>query len=369
MNAMYTLSPAPSITGAALAGSAAVLFPPLAPAALLLGACVSHPGQIWAAGAALGDARDLVRDAREKMTEAVRRHADGWHEAARDAFVDTRLRPYQAVLDEAAEMFDKMQAVTSRLSLGYAVGGLSSVPLGALCLSAAAKWSVPGGQGVALTDTALALARVRGLVTKLNQLVKFVAELLNKLVLRLVQLMNWILKLIRAGKAPLASPEVVAWVARPAGYAGIGAWPLMLNKGPSALTGAVPDLDPPHEVPKGSAVPPGHRAPTAAQRRALVDVRPAALKALAADLDDVVTGPLSRAQELCAGNKVGTPGFGAIGLLGLHQGFHQMCDQAAGQLGECRDTAGSWLPALRTAGGNWLAVEEEVTEDIRRRGR
>jgi hypothetical protein len=98
----------PSVWGAANAATAAVVYPLAAIAAVPLAALVS--AQMWHAGQRYGDIAGRVRSANTEMTQVVNHHAsaDHWNEQGKNAFVANRVKPYQATLEQAAAMYDKI---------------------------------------------------------------------------------------------------------------------------------------------------------------------------------------------------------------------------------------------------------------------
>ena len=124
---------APSVWGAANAASATIVLPMAAPVAILLASVVSDPAQMWHAGDRYAVIAGHIRTASGQMTEAVnhRASADHWQEKARDAFVATRVRPYQQTLEQAAAMYEHIETVLKRCAVAYTAVGLSSAVIGA----------------------------------------------------------------------------------------------------------------------------------------------------------------------------------------------------------------------------------------------
>lgn len=102
---------APSVWGAMNASSAAIVLPLAWPVAILLGTLVSDPAQMWHAGERYDAIATHVRAATTQMTEAVNRRADAdhWAEEGRNAFVATRVRPYQQRLKRTAARYDDIK--------------------------------------------------------------------------------------------------------------------------------------------------------------------------------------------------------------------------------------------------------------------
>jgi hypothetical protein len=338
---------APSVWGATNAAAAAVVYPPAALVALPLAAVVSDPAQMWHAGERYGDVATQIRSASAEMTEAVTRHAgaDHWSERGRNAFIATRVTPYQNNLEQAAAMYDDIQSTLRGCATAYVGAGLSSGVIGATVLSYVsallALGAVPGAN-VAWAATAnariLTVLRVaRSLVDGLAKVNRLAGGIVGRLTAEFGAL-NVVLPTLTVGGAAVSGYYIT-------GSAG------------KSFARTQTTLHWPRQLPTGAAMPAGYRAPGAADKDAIKKIEPESIKALGKDLDIGAAETLGKAYDQARGNDVGYPGFGFIGIH-LAQAHTVMRDHAAQQLAASRDTPGTWLPGLRTNADNWIFAEQ-----------
>jgi len=346
----------PSVWGAANAATAAVVYPLAAIAAVPLATLVSDPAQMWHAGQRYAGIAEQIRSAGAEMAQAVNHHAgaDHWTEHGKDAFVATRVKPYQATLEQAATMYDTIDSTLKGCAVGYTAVGLSSALIGSAVLSYVASLlalaSVPA-PGLNAPAVYLANARmveagavVRGLVSGMAKVNGVATAILGRLTAELG-----------------SSTAVLATLG--AGGAGTGGYYVGARAVPS-FEDTRTVLDWPRQLPPGASLPPGYRAPSAADKDAIKKIDPASIKALGKDLDAGAARTLGAAYEAARGNDVGYPGFGVVGLHIAHA-HSVMRDHAAQQLAASRDTPGTWLPGLRTSADNWIFAEEANVKNTR----
>jgi hypothetical protein len=130
------------------------------------------------------------------------------------------------------------------------------------------------------------------------------------------------------------------------------------------LKGSVKPLRWPEELTSGAPVPSGFRRATAAQARDMKRIHPGSITTLSHDLDTGAGATLGKAYDEAQHIAVGAPGFGVAGIYVGHA-HTTMHENAARQLAAGRDTPGKWLPALRTAAGNWVFAEEATVDTIK----
>jgi hypothetical protein len=340
---------------APFAMSAAVLYPLTVLVAVSLAATVSDPAQMWHAGERYGDVAKLIRAASSEMTGAVARHAgaDNWSERGKDAFVATRVTPYQNNLEQAAAMYDDIQHTLKGCAVAYVGAGLSSSVIGATALSfvsgVVALAAVPGANGAAAVAAngglAQAMKFARALMTGLSKVNGFAEANLSRLLARFKVLV----------------PVV-----------GVGSMTgevnYLMGDADHAFEGTQTTLSWPRQLPAGAAMPAGYRAADAADKDAIKKIRPESIKALGKDLDASAAETLGKAYEQARGNDVGYPGFGIVGLRLAHA-HSVLRDHAAQQLAACRDAPGTWLPGLRTHADNWIFAEQANVKATKHAGR
>jgi hypothetical protein len=327
--------------------TAALVSPVAALVAVSLAATVSDPAQMWHAGERYGDVATHIRAASSEMTGAVARHAgtDNWSERGKDAFVATRVTPYQNNLKQAAAMYDDIKRTIQGCAIAYGGAGISSALIGAAALnlvaSLVATAGVPGANVPAAVAANAGLAQAtkvaRALMDGLTKVNSFAEKILIDLFAR------------------FRSLQVLVPVV------GVGSMAGEINylKGDAdrAFEGTQTTLNWPRQLPAGAAMPAGYRAAGAADKDAIKKIRPESIKALGKDLDAGAAETLGTAYEQARGNDVGYPGFGAVGLHLAHA-HSVLRDHAAQQLAASRDTPGTWLPGLRTNADNWIFAEQ-----------
>ncbi|MDH2430031.1 hypothetical protein [Sphaerisporangium sp. TRM90804] len=346
---------APSTIGAASASGAAVVFPLARPLAVVLGAVVSDPAQIWHAGDRYAEVAKRVRAAGAEMAEAVERRAgsDDWAEKGKKAFLEHRVRPYQQTLAQAAAMYDDLDSALKGTAVAYSMAGVSSAAIGSAMLGyvapllAAAVLPPIEAEVTYVANTAMLRAgmAIRVLVSGLAKVNVAMAQLLASTAVGLGVKSSALTGLGILGTA----------VAGGAGGFHIG------TRAAPAFEDAVRPVHWPKEVEGGA--PAGFRAAPAAQADAMRRIHPASIKALGDDLDAGAGKTLQGAHDFAGDIQVGAPGFGAIGVH-LFFAHATMRDTATRQLAAGRDTLGKWLPGLRTAAGNWVAAERSTTEAV-----
>ncbi|GAA3835431.1 hypothetical protein GCM10022226_66270 [Sphaerisporangium flaviroseum] len=360
------ITSAPSVWGASNAALAASVFPPYSSIALVLGAMVSDPAQMWHSAERFEKVAKLVRSANSEMTERVHQHAGSWDEKGKDAFFATRLRPYQGALEQAADMYDDMASTLRGNALSYSHVGTTSMVLGSMLLNHSAAYVVtrplPGANVAAQSAASLAAMRAQVAVGRLVEGLKvanaWAADLFTTAASRLPML-------VRLTKAPLTTGATLAFTGVPAAiWGGSGAFHVAITAAP-ALEESVRTVPWPKELGAGTAAPQGFRAPTAKQVDDLKRIHPESILALGKDLDTSAAATLGEAYELARTVEVGLPGFGAVGTH-LAFAFSAMRNSAAEQLAGSRDEPGTWLPALRTVAGNWVSAEEATMDAVKR---
>jgi hypothetical protein len=338
----------PSVWGATNAASAAVVFPLAALVAVPLAAVVSDPAQMWHAGERYGGVATGIRSASSEITKTVARHADAddWSERGKDAFISNRVKPYQSALDQAAGMYEDLRDTLRGCATAYTGAGLASAVVGSAVLSYVASiLALAVVPGVNATATYVANVRmieaarvVRHLITGLAKVNGVAGAILARLTAEF-------------GALKVVLPALTAGDAALSGYY-IGAKAAPSFESTQSIT-----VNWPRKLPAGAALPPGYRAPSAADNDAIKKIRPESIKALGKDLDIGAAATLGGAYDQAQGNDVGYPGFGFVGihLAHAHSG---MRDHAAEQLAACRDTPGTWLPGLRTSADNWIFADQ-----------
>jgi uncharacterized protein YukE len=359
------ISSAPSVWGATNAALAASVYPPYSWIALVLGALVSDPAQMWHSADRFEKVAKLVRSANGEMTERVHQHAGSWDEKGKDAFFATRLRPYQGALEQAADMYDDMATTLRGNALSYTSVGTTSMVLGSMLLNHSAAYVVtsplPGANIAAQSAASLAAFRAQvvagHLVKGLHAVNALAADLFTTVASRLPM---W----FKLTKAPMTTGATLALTGGPAALLG-GAGGYHIATGAPALKENVRIVPWPKEPGAGTAVPEGYRAPTAKQVNDLKRIHPESVLALGKDLDAGAGAKLGEAYELARTVEVGLPGFGAVGTH-LAFAFSVMRNSATEQLAGGRDEPGTWLPALKTVAGNWVSAEEATRDAVKR---
>lgn len=333
----------PSAWGAANAASAAVVYPLAAFVAVPLVTVVSDPAQIWHAGQRYGHVAECIRTASSEISQAVDRHAsaDHWREEGRNAFVANRVTPYQDTLGQAAGMYDNVRDTLWGCAIGYTVAGLSSAVIGSAVLSyVAGLLAAAVVPGVDVAATYVANARM----VEASQVVRTLISGLAK-----INGVSW--SILGRITAEIGALPIVTTVGT-----GVSGYYIGASAEPS-FEKTQTTLNWPRQLKAGAAVPPGYRAPSAADQDAIKKITPASITALGRDLDRGPAKTLADAYDQAQGNDVGYPGFGVVGLHLAHA-HSVMRHHAAQQLAACRDTPGTWLPGLRTCSDTWVFAEQ-----------
>ena len=339
ITASDVITSAPSAWGAANAAAAATFNPWAAAVAVPLAALVSDPAQMWHAGSRYGTVADHLRSAGAEIGAIVTRRADAdhWSERGKDAFMHNRVAPYQATLEQAAGLYDRMDHTLKWCAAGYTEVGLLAAALGSATLAVAANF--PVASEAELTMAGAVARTMLGGLAKLNGTgAAFIRELAT-------------------GLGAVKTAGVLT-----AGGAGLA---LSWHEGVAGFARTRADLRWPKLLPGGARPPGGYQAPRAADGDAIRRIDPASITALGKELETNVGGVLESAYDLACGNDVGYPGFGVVGV-GLAHAHAEMRERAAAQLAECRDTPGRWLPGLMTTAGNWVYAAQASTDAVTR---
>ncbi|MCO5996313.1 hypothetical protein [Actinoallomurus rhizosphaericola] len=334
------ITSAPSSYGALCAVNAASLWWPAALLIPVFGAAVSDPAQIWHLAERCWNIAGHIRTASEEMTSAVKSCANEfhWNEKGKDAFMATRVTPYQSALHDAAGNFDALGVTLAVTAAGYTGLGLLSATVGSALLTTVTAGALAG---VAAPGTALITnARIAQIMKVVLNALRTIARYNGKATKAIVTVLQ---------RQELSTRGILALGA--AGSAGVD-----FAGSPWAMNRVVDDVQWPKELPAGAAVPSGYEAPTADQRSALKQIRPESIVALAKRLDATADVELDAACKEASDLHVGVPGFGVCGIPVDHV-LKSACGKAMDQLTAARDTPGTWLPGLRTNAGNWVAAE------------
>lgn len=353
---------APSVYGAACAMSAASLYWPAAALVPILGGLVSDPAQIWHLGTRCRHVADRIRAASEEMTAAAKSCADDfhWKEKSKQAFLETRLWPYQDALDEAADNFDSLANTLSLTAVGYTALGLLSAAIGAAVLTTVTSGALAG---VVAPEITLAvngrLAQImKVVVSALRRLATWNGKLAKAIIEVLQRLEFWKIDPSK-GKLALKLGTGGVLAAAEAGSLIVGARYALTIKDD------VDDVRWPERLSAGAAVSKGYETATADQKDALRQIRPESIVELGKRLDATAGVTLDAACREAADLHAGQPGFGGFGQP-VAGAFKTARDGAVDQLTEARDTPGTWLPGLRTTAGNWVTAEDHSIIKIRR---
>ncbi|MDN3359711.1 hypothetical protein [Actinomadura sp. DC4] len=182
---------APSVTGAGLTTYACFAVPSAIPLALMQGAVISDPAEIWRAGAAHTDLAGKANTTKSEITQAVdkRASADNWEGNDKNMFVQANVEPYKSALDQTAQTHDGINDALSTLAKVYMGAGLLSLTIGgilAACASGVIACSWIPGANVAAEGAATAAAETstgvfRTILSRLALLISKAGKLLSSL--------------------------------------------------------------------------------------------------------------------------------------------------------------------------------------------
>jgi uncharacterized protein YukE len=174
---------APSVTGAGLTTYACFTVPSAIPLALMQGAVISDPAEIWRAAARHTDLAGKAYTTKSEIIQAVdkRASADNWEGNDKNVFVQA--------LDQTAQTHDGINDALSTLAKVYMGAGLLSLTIGgilAACASGVIACSWIPGANVAAEGAATAAAETstgvfRTVLSRLALLISKAGKLLSSL--------------------------------------------------------------------------------------------------------------------------------------------------------------------------------------------